>query len=133
MARLDWTEAYATGISMLDYEHRTLLDTINSSCEAFGAAADAEVVRDCLAELYDHACAHFALEERLMRDARYELYAAHKDGHEKLLASLRDMMDSFEDGRCHSCSRSLDACLIEWFDGHFRVEDARLQHLHHQT
>lgn len=133
MARLDWTEAYATGVPALDHEHRALIDIINSGCDAFNAATAADVVSDCLASLYEHACAHFALEEKLMREARYELYAPHKDGHEKLLGSLRDMMDSFEDGSCRNCSRTLDVCLVNWFDGHFGVEDGRLQRLQHET
>jgi hemerythrin-like metal-binding protein len=122
MARLDWNEAYATGVTVLDYEHRALIDIINSSCDALRAEGDPDTVRDQLASLYERACSHFALEEKLMREVRYELYAAHKTGHEKLVDSLRDMMDSFEDGRCRNCKRSLDECLVSWFDGHFRIE-----------
>lgn len=131
MTRLEWKEAYATGVPALDYEHHVLIDNVNSSCDALGAAADPEAVRGCLASLYEHACAHFALEERVMREAGYALYAVHKAGHEKLIDTLRDMMDSFEDDTCGNCNRALDECLVSWFDSHFQIEDGQLQRMEH--
>ncbi|MBK6350586.1 MAG: hemerythrin family protein [Steroidobacteraceae bacterium] len=131
MPRLEWQEAYVTGVAGLDYEHRVLLELVNTSCVAISDAAQRDTLRDCLASLYERACAHFALEESVMRKDRYPLYMAHRAQHDALIETLREMMDSFEDGACAHCKRSLDDCLVNWFEAHFKGEDARLQRLQH--
>jgi hemerythrin len=85
-------------------------------------------VNRVLGEIHAHISAHFALEERLMRAARYAEYAQHKDSHEQLLDQIRDLMDSFSadpvDGRTR-----LQNSLSNWFGVHFATFDARL-HMH---
>lgn len=132
MPRLEWQAAYATGVPQLDYEHRQILDLVNFGCDSLRDITSRDEVRDCLESLYARVSAHFALEEDVMREAHYELYAAHKAQHEALVDSLRVMMDSFDDGACAQCKRSLDDCLVEWFEKHFQGEDARLQRLRHE-
>ncbi len=80
---------------------------------------------DFLGELYAMICAHFALEERVMRETGYDEYAAHKDDHERLLDEIRDLMDDYEDAGAidmDAFSRRLE----HWFSEHFRTKDARL-------
>lgn len=127
MPRLVWKETYAAGIPSLDYEHILLIDVINAGCDAWRNGASADVIADCLASLYERACAHFALEERLMLEARHASRAALKAEHEKLIGAIRDMMDAFDDGLCTRCNQSLDECLVSWFERHIQLDCGRLQ------
>lgn len=127
MARLEWNDAYATGIVALDYEHGLLLDTVNMTCDRLHDAATHEDLAEGLALLYERVCAHFALEESLMHDAKYALYAVHKAEHERLVDAMRDMMDAYDDGVCEHCNQTLDECLLVWFDQHFRTTDSQLR------
>ena len=61
MTRLEWKETYASGVPALDYEHRVLIDIVNAGCDALGAAAGPQAVRECLASLDERARAHFAI------------------------------------------------------------------------
>ncbi|MCC6202077.1 MAG: hemerythrin domain-containing protein [Gammaproteobacteria bacterium] len=123
MARLDWNTAYVTGLAALDYEHGLLLDTVNATCARVRAAACDDEIADSLADLYERVCAHLALEESLMREARDPWYAVHRADHERLADTMRDIMDAFDEGVCGHCDKRLDECLVIWFDQHFRSID----------
>jgi hemerythrin len=79
--------------------------------------------------LYAKASAHFALEERIMREKKYAFYDAHKADHERLLDQIRHMMEAYEDGMCTDCGTSLRACLEAWFAGHVADADTGLRTL----
>jgi hemerythrin len=71
--------------------------------------------------------AHFALEERFMREHSYDRFVEHKQAHEQLLEEIRDIMDGYE-AAPEAASRQLSARLDAWFTVHFRTHDARLHH-----
>lgn len=123
----DWKEEFATGIDYIDYEHQRLVRLINRICDESIHEGSEVTVADGLGQLYAQICAHFALEEQLMREKGYEHYEVHKADHEKLLDEIRYMMDAFEDGLCDSCAKTLDECLTAWFYKHFRIEDPRFE------
>ena len=77
-----------------------------------------------LGEIYADISAHFALEERVMQERRYDALAEHKLDHERLLDDLRDMMDEQAAGR-RLDDRRFGAALGQWFSGHFQTHDAR--------
>jgi hemerythrin len=68
--------------------------------------------------------AHIALEERFMREHRYDQAAQHKAGHERLLDGLRGIMDDHRDREGDSEAR-LTASIDAWFATHFKTRDAR--------
>jgi hemerythrin len=123
----DWKEEFETGIDFIDYEHRRLVELINRICDDSIHAASADTVADGLGELYAQICAHFALEERLMREEKYQRYEVHKADHEKLLDEIRSMMDAYEEGLCETCKKTLEECLTAWFYKHFRTQDAHFE------
>ena len=75
-------------------------------------------------DLYKGISAHFALEERFMRERQYDQLAAHKRDHERLLDEIRDIMDDFADEK--QTASSLAGRLEAWFSRHFETHDARL-------
>jgi hemerythrin len=78
-------------------------------------------------DLFKGISAHFALEERFMRERRYDQLAQHKVDHERLLDEIRDIMDGYElHGRYDP--GALGTALDAWFTVHFRTHDARLHH-----
>ncbi len=117
-----------TGIESLDYEHRRLIGVMEELCDSF-EHAEAEgpgAVSDLFGTLYARASAHFALEERLMREKQYPRYDAHKADHERLLDQIRAMMEAYEAGRCVDCGMTLRSCLEAWFAEHVRESDRGL-------
>ena len=129
MTLLDWREHFSIGIAEVDHEHRELIGLINSLHAALGDERGGERVEAFLGEIFADIAAHFALEERVMRERRYDALAEHKADHERLLDQLRDMMDAQAEGAELDDAR-FGGQLAEWFAGHFRTHDARFhQHL----
>ena len=124
MTLLAWQANFAIGIAEVDYEHRELIALINALHAALGEERAGEQVEAFLGEIFADVSAHFALEERVMRERRYDALAEHKADHERLLDQLRDMMDAQADGAVLDDAQ-FGGQLAEWFAGHFRTHDAR--------
>ncbi|MCM2310224.1 MAG: hemerythrin family protein [Steroidobacteraceae bacterium] len=124
MTLLQWQDNFSVGVAEVDHEHRELIGLINTLHDALGTERGGERVEAFLGEIFADISAHFALEERVMRERRYDALAEHKADHERLLDQLRDMMDEQADGA------QLDDALFggrleEWFARHFATHDAR--------
>jgi len=127
MSLITWKDEFSLGITAVDVEHREMIQLINDLDASMQQDATHDSVVDALGEIYARIAAHFALEEKIMRDAEYEGFPAHKQDHETLLDVLLDVIDSVdEDGRYDRAA--LSAELDRWFSDHFRTHDARLHH-----
>jgi len=102
-----------------------MIDLINATYEKLKSNAEADQVEEYLGEIFSTISMHFALEERMMRNAAYGEFQAHKDDHEVLLDRLRDLMDDYFVDPA-SGARRLEQSLSNWFAGHFSTFDARL-------
>ena len=125
MALIEWKDEFATGVPDVDSEHRQLIDLINALHVAMLRKDVTYTVMDFLGQIYARISGHFALEEKIMRERRYDQYEDHKADHERLLDELRDIMDDYEEHAYFSdeeFARQIDA----WFSEHFRTRDARL-------
>ncbi len=123
MTLLHWNETYSVGLEAVDYEHQELIGLINRIHDQLRAGAGS--ITKFLGDLHRGISAHFALEEKLMQDSRYDRLAPHKADHERLLDEIRDIMDACEQTEAideAELSRRLEA----WFSGHFATHDARL-------
>ena len=85
MSFLQWKDEYSVGIESMDDEHREMIALINSTYDKLGSDADPDQIDECLAEIFNTISMHFALEERIMRNAAYAEFEAHKNDHEELL------------------------------------------------
>ena len=123
MSLLEWRDAYRIGIAGIDQEHSELIEDLNRLIET-SLGGNGRGVARALGELHTRIAAHFALEERLMCFQGYAGYRAHKEDHERLLASLRDTMEKYERDR-GTAAEALADTLAAWFMTHFREQDGR--------
>ena len=125
MSLIEWKDEFSVGVASVDVEHRQMIDLINDLHDLVGENASEEEVSTMLGEIFAQISAHFALEEKFMRETRYPHFPEHKGDHEKLLDELRDIMDRVEDdGRYDETALSDE--LREWFTNHFSTHDALL-------
>ncbi|MGB5630571.1 MAG: hemerythrin family protein [Woeseiaceae bacterium] len=125
MSLINWRDEFSVGVAAVDHEHREMIALINELDGAMQDDTSQASVVQALGEIYARISAHFALEEKIMRDARYTYFAEHKQDHEQLLDALLDVVDSVDEkGRYDRAdlSRSLE----RWFSDHFRTHDAKL-------
>lgn len=125
MKLLEWRPEFSVGNAAVDHEHRELIDLINSIHAGVSQGADRDQLASGLGEIYAQIAAHFALEEKMMRDADYAGYGVHKDDHESLLDQLAEIIDAVELEGKHQ-EQALSSALNLWFSEHFRTHDARL-------
>jgi hemerythrin len=127
MGLLEWRDEFCIGIPEVDHEHRELIALINALHRRLTAPGDPSGVGEFLGELHGQIAAHFALEEKVMRNRRYAELESHKADHERLLDEIRDIMDGYELHRRYDPG-ALGTALDAWFTEHFRTHDARLHH-----
>jgi hemerythrin-like metal-binding protein len=125
MSLIEWKDEFSVGVASVDVEHRQMIDLINDLHALVGEKASEEEVSTMLGEIFAQISAHFALEEKFMRETRYPHFPEHKRDHEKLLDELRDIMDRVEDDGAYD-EMALSAELRDWFTNHFRTHDALL-------
>ena len=126
MPLIEWKDEYRIGIPSVDYEHRSLIELINDLYAKLGAPGAKSPVVDVLGDIYTQISAHFALEEKVMRDMKYDQFAEHKDDHEALLDEIREIMDAYEAGAFENAEEGLGERLTVWFGRHFKTLDSRL-------
>ncbi len=125
MALIEWKDEFNTGIPDIDHEHQELIGLINELYSRVAQGGSKEAVLDFLGEIDARISAHFALEEKIMRDRHYDQYQDHKADHERLLEEIRDIMDDCEDDAAFDRD-AFAARLSAWFTDHFKTKDARL-------
>jgi hemerythrin-like metal-binding protein len=124
MTLIEWRAEFETGVADVDYEHQSLIQLINALHASLSAPEPETTVTDFLGELDARISAHFALEEKIMRERGYDQYQQHKEDHERLLEDIRDIMDEYETG-AHFDEAKLGERLRHWFTQHFKTHDAR--------
>ncbi len=125
MSLLEWKSEFSVGVESMDFEHRNMIAMINEIYDEMKERRDADSVEQFLGDIHAAISAHFALEERMMREAGYAEFEAHKEDHEELLDQIRDMMDAFRLDPDNGFELLRDK-LADWFAVHFGSFDARL-------
>jgi len=125
MGLLHWEERYSVGVDAVDHEHRELVDLINRLYEEARTLGSKVAVLGFFGDLFKAISAHFALEERVMRERGYDQLMQHKNDHERLLDEIRDIMEDYEMTDLFD-EKLLADRLDAWFSRHFESHDARL-------
>lgn len=125
MAPLEWKDSYSVGVPAVDHEHQELIGLVNQLHAALATVRPEDEVVGIFGDLFRAISSHFALEERFMREHRYDQTAQHKADHESLLDELREIMDNYHD-RGDNSGENLTASVEAWFANHFKTHDARL-------
>lgn len=125
MALIEWKDEFSTGIADVDHEHQELIALINELHDAMSGEDATFTVLNFLGEIFVHVSAHFALEEKIMRERHYDQYQEHKDDHERLLDEIRDIMDDYEENTYYN-DADFAKHVEKWFINHFKNLDARL-------
>ncbi len=114
MNYLDWNSSYETGIASVDHEHRRLVELLNEICDLASRGAEPAAIGGMLGDFHALASAHFALEERIMREEKHPDLPARRETHYRLLDQVRDIMDGYDDPECGSVD-GLPETLKQWF------------------
>ncbi len=119
-----WSPEYSVSIKAIDDQHKELVDILNRLFVAVSRLEGDKVIAGILDALIDYTRTHFALEERLMRQAKYQDLEAHMEEHKKLIAKLEALCKKhlFEDKPIYFEMLSF---LKTWLKEHIQGEDRK--------
>jgi hemerythrin len=83
-----WSPEYNVNIKVIDSQHQELVNIINRLFNAISMREGDKVIASILDALMSYTKTHFALEERLLQQANYADFVAHKQEHAKLIEQL---------------------------------------------
>lgn len=86
-----WSDEYSVNIRAIDLQHQELVNIINRLFNAIAMREGDKVIGSILDALLSYTKTHFSLEERLLLQAKYADYAAHKQEHVELIAQLDEL------------------------------------------
>ena len=123
MTLIDWNEAMKLGVPEVDFEHEELIGVLNALGDMLQKGGTLESIQALLGDIHAQIEAHFALEERIMREHGFAGYEAHKEDHDRLLEQIRDIMDEAASVDKEVLHDHLSERLNVWFAEHFRTLD----------
>jgi hemerythrin len=90
-----WSNDYSVSIPEIDEQHHELINILNRLFVAVSKREGHKVIAGIFDALLVYTQTHFTLEERLMKEANYPGFEAHKEEHWKLIAQLDDLGRKF--------------------------------------
>lgn len=123
---LEWDDSFLIGIQELDYEHKVLIDDINRLHKELARHGEKSEIEKCLGDIHARMQAHFALEERVMKECEYEYFDEHRSTHDALLDSYTEYMIRFLNDTDVYASRVIEEFLENWIIDHILTSDKKM-------
>lgn len=125
MKKIIWDEKLSVDGGEIDDEHRRLVDLFNILSHSVAEGDAAEYIEAVLEELVSCTIWHFRHEERLMLMYKYDGLEEHKDEHNDLIDSVRELQQKFHKENKLLTNEDIDY-LSDWLTGHIYGQDMRL-------
>ena len=93
---VEWSESFVVGHSLIDREHRDLVDLVNQTQHAVTDPSDTQAVSDRLLAILIRTEQHFEHEEQIMRDFSYPFVHKHRTAHQELVRLTSTMIRDAE-------------------------------------
>ena len=120
---LYWDESLATGVQVIDDDHKNLFGLINNLQTATENLDESWRVPMAVDALNDYAQDHFQREEALMLLCGYTALPRHQEEHAKFKSVVADLRSLY--GTCPELVslQGLNQFLISWLTDHIAVND----------
>ena len=125
MKNIIWDESLSVDVDEIDEDHRRLVDLFNILSHAVAEGESVEYIDAVLEELISCTIWHFRHEERLMLMYKYDGIEAHKDEHNDLIDSVRELQQKFHKENRLLTNEDIEY-LEDWLTQHILGQDMRL-------
>ncbi|OIQ51700.1 Methyl-accepting chemotaxis protein III [Pseudodesulfovibrio hydrargyri] len=119
-----WDDSIATGIEIIDDQHKELIALINRLNSAMQQGQGKAVLGEILEEVGRYATYHFGQEEALFDKYGYPEVEDHKAVHRDLLGQANSFIERFQSGQT-GMSHDLFFFLKDWLVDHIKGVDYR--------
>jgi len=120
MTYFNWAPELDTGISVIDNQHKRIVEYINTLDKAV-REKDMSVVAEVVEQLTDYTVTHFTFEEELMQKHGYPYLDAHKKVHQAFTERVQNYKKRIDQGE--DVSRQLLSDLRIWLTNHIKRDD----------
>jgi hemerythrin len=122
---VEWGKRYATGIPLIDEQHKELINLTNKLFEAcLQGDQTAQVFKDTVRGVADYINYHFSAEEKMLERINYPELKEHKKQHAILAKQVLKNIRLFEEGR-KFIPNSFVRAMKDWILTHIAVMDRR--------
>ena len=119
-----WEDKYATGIEVIDNQHKRLVELTNElylACLA-GDEVVSTVFKDAMSSMVEYVRFHFTAELKLLSAVNFPDYHHHKKMHDDLVREILDAAKDFNEGK-RFVANNFVRTLRDWIFGHIAVYD----------
>ena len=119
-----WSKTYATGIELIDNQHKELVNLTNDLYRACLAGKDTAntVFKEAMSRMVEYVRFHFGFEQKILANIKYPDYSKHKKQHESLIRNILKAVKEYEKGVKY-IPNNFVRTLKDWVFGHIAVFD----------
>ncbi len=121
-AALQWKDSYNTGVTLMDQQHRRLVELINQLFSCMKDGGDRMVLSGVVDELVNYTVTHFRSEEDLMRKNNYPDLEAHQQIHKNFVEKVGAYAEKLKSGERLPPS-DIYNFLKDWLISHIENQD----------
>jgi len=121
---MPWNSTLATGVKIVDQQHKVLVDMINGLYAAMKAGQGQDVLEKLLDGLAAYTVQHFDMEEKYFDQFKYAETATHKQAHTTLKKQVMDFIGQYKSGKA-GVSMDIMNFLRDWLVNHIQKTDMR--------
>jgi hemerythrin len=117
-----WDEKFATGIDLIDKQHRELVSLTNNLYMACRQGTVETGFKEAMDQMVAYVRFHFTAELELLQRIHFPMYADHKKQHDTLVQQILEAAKSFNEGK-KFVPNNFVRVLRDWVFGHIAVSD----------
>ena len=119
-----WDEKYATGIELIDNQHKELISLTNKLFQACLEGNDAVTAtfKEAMSHMVEYVRFHFAAEEKFQEHINYPKYSEHKKQHEDMVKLILETVIDYNEGK-KFVPNNFVRSLKDWILSHIAVYD----------
>ncbi len=123
-----WDDAYSTGISTIDEQHRELICKINELYRVHQSGATADDIKAILKYMGEFAKKHFSYEEGLMEQRKCPMHQTNCLAHSRFLRDYQELVSNFSiEQDADQTASEIERMTARWLVSHICRVDVALK------
>jgi hemerythrin len=120
---ITWSESYATGIKLIDDQHKELVNLTNRLYQAcMTHQEEAFAFKEAMHSMVDYVHFHFDAELKLLERINFPDFLGHKQQHDSLVRDIIEAVKDYESGK-KAVPYAFVRTLKDWVFGHIAIYD----------